>query len=149
MAGLCEGGNEPPGSLKANSPLYVLNIAHNRIRVLLSPNSYGRHSYSLQTERVQVQSQNLVVSSIVAITAATLSGMLSTSLCRISTGSWPHVSAANMQQYADNNVRRLDLPAQSPDLNPIGHLWDELHRRLRSREMRPSSIVQLSAMLRK
>ncbi|KAJ4450707.1 hypothetical protein ANN_02136 [Periplaneta americana] len=52
-----------------------------------------------------------------------------------------------MQWYADNNVHRLDWPAQSPDLNPIEHLWDELDRRLRSREMRPTSIVQLSAML--
>lgn len=40
-----------------------------------------------------------------------------------------------MQWYADNNVHRLDWPAQSPDLNPIEHLWDELDLRLRSREM--------------
>ncbi|KAJ8867823.1 hypothetical protein PR048_031628 [Dryococelus australis] len=33
-----------------------------------------------------------------------------------------HVSRADMQWYADNNVRRLDRPAQSPDLNPIEHL---------------------------
>ncbi|KAJ4444645.1 hypothetical protein ANN_06441 [Periplaneta americana] len=36
---------------------------------------------------------------------------------------------------------------KSPDLNPIEHLWDELRRRLRSRDMLPTSIVQLSAML--
>ncbi|KAJ4445220.1 hypothetical protein ANN_07021 [Periplaneta americana] len=36
---------------------------------------------------------------------------------------------------------------RSPDLNPIEHLWVELDRRLRSREMRPTSIGQLSAML--
>ncbi|KAJ4441519.1 hypothetical protein ANN_11375 [Periplaneta americana] len=52
-----------------------------------------------------------------------------------------------MKWYAGNNVHRLDWPAQSPDLNPIEHLWNELDRRLRSREMRPTSIVQLSAML--
>ncbi|KAJ4436319.1 hypothetical protein ANN_18950 [Periplaneta americana] len=45
----------------------------------------------------------------------------------------------------DNNVHRLDWPAQSPNLNPIEHL----DRQLRSREMRPTSIVQLSAMLQK
>ncbi|KAJ4443614.1 hypothetical protein ANN_05288 [Periplaneta americana] len=38
---------------------------------------------------------------------------------------------------------------QSPDLNPIEYIWNRLDRRLRSREMRPTSasIVQLSAML--
>ncbi|KAJ8891779.1 hypothetical protein PR048_004332 [Dryococelus australis] len=48
-----------------------------------------------------------------------------------------HVSRATMQWFADNNVRRLDWPAQSPDLNPKEHLRDELDRRtndvLRSR----------------
>ncbi|KAJ4434418.1 hypothetical protein ANN_22980 [Periplaneta americana] len=54
---------------------------------------------------------------------------------------------ATMQRYADNNVHRFDWPARSPDLNPIEHLWAELDRRLRSREMRPASIVQLNAIL--
>ncbi|KAJ4429855.1 hypothetical protein ANN_22059 [Periplaneta americana] len=42
---------------------------------------------------------------------------------------------------------RAAINLRSPDLNPIEYLWDELDRRLRSREIRAIYIVQLSAML--
>ncbi|KAJ4441981.1 hypothetical protein ANN_11845 [Periplaneta americana] len=44
-------------------------------------------------------------------------------------------------------VRIYKTVKTSPDLNPTEHLWDELDRRLRSRETRPTSNVQLSVML--
>ena len=41
-------------------------------------------------------------------------------------------------------VEELDWPAQSPDLNPIEHLWDELKWRLRARPSRPTSVSDLT-----
>ncbi|KAJ8868398.1 hypothetical protein PR048_029914 [Dryococelus australis] len=47
-----------------------------------------------------------------------------------------HVLRATMQWYADSNVRLLNWPAQNPDINLIGHIWDELDHRVRARQAR-------------
>ena len=44
-------------------------------------------------------------------------------------------------------MEKLDWPAQSPDLNPIEHLWDDLERRLRARLNRPTSVPDLTNAL--
>ena len=42
--------------------------------------------------------------------------------------------------FVNIDVEELDWLAQSPDLNPIKHLWDELERRLRASPNRPTSV---------
>ena len=42
-----------------------------------------------------------------------------------------------------------DWPSQSPDLNPIEHLWHELERRLRKRSVHPKNFINLKKLCKK
>jgi hypothetical protein len=58
-----------------------------------------------------------------------------------------HKARPIQKWFVKIGVEELDCSAQSPDLNPIKQLWDELEHRLRAKPNRPTSVPDLTNAL--
>jgi len=54
-----------------------------------------------------------------------------------------HTARSTKKWLEDNNINVLEWPAQSPDLSPIEHLWNEVDRKLRNRKRQPRNKDEL------
>ena len=60
-------------------------------------------------------------------------------------GAPAHLARATTAYLDANNVNVVDFPPKSPDLNIIENIWDELNRRVRRTEAKPTTLNQLRA----
>lgn len=58
-----------------------------------------------------------------------------------------HTSRQTQTFIEETEITPLPWPGQSPDLNPIEHIWDELERCVRSRKNNPKNIAELEMFL--
>jgi len=58
-----------------------------------------------------------------------------------------HKSKMTMTFFENSEINVMKWPGQSPDLNPIEHLWDELERSIRKREPPPRNESELAVFL--
>lgn len=55
----------------------------------------------------------------------------------------PKHTARIVKEWLRSNVKSvLDWPAQSPDLNPIEHLWDHLDRKIRQHNITSKKVLK-------
>jgi transposase len=58
-----------------------------------------------------------------------------------------HTAKSTKEWLDDHGINVLSWPAQSPDLNPIEHVWNEVDRRLRNHPTKPTSKESLWELL--
>lgn len=58
-----------------------------------------------------------------------------------------HTSKMTTTFFEKSDITVMKWPGQSPDLNPIEHLWDELERRIRKRQPPPKNERELALFL--
>lgn len=59
----------------------------------------------------------------------------------------PHKSKQTMKWLEDHHIKVMIWPPNSPDLNPIENLWDELEKAVRKRPTKPKNLAQLELAL--
>lgn len=113
---------------------------------------WGCVSYDLKMDLISVQGtlngqqyQNVVLNG--AVVPHVDNHALATRPIFMDDNARPHRARAVIDFLNNNAIATLPWPAKSPDLNPIEHIWDQLGRQVRARDLPVQTLRELAAAL--
>ncbi|KAJ4446509.1 hypothetical protein ANN_13205 [Periplaneta americana] len=144
MAGLCEGGNEPAGSLKAicyatgmeRQVSIVEDLAKAvNVKQALRTTYIVLSALRQHTKTARDLQNHLYIASGIRVSDQTDKARA-------------HTAAVTRDFLRENEIEVMEWPAISPDLNPIELLWALLDRKVRNRHQAPQTLQELGDALK-
>ena len=89
----------------------------------------------------------LYVNEIMDVYVRPYAGAISADFILMDDNARPHRAHVTNQYLEEATIVRMDWPARSPDMSPIGHAWEMLQKAISASPVKPTTVPQLRTAL--